>query len=79
MATYLMPKIADSTDDYVIVSIEVVVGDSVSDADIVLVVETDKVDVEIQARFSGVVTTLLLEDGAEVSVGDPVLEYREAA
>lgn len=74
-----MPKIADSTDDYVIVSIEVVVGDSVSDADIVLVVETDKVDVEIQARFNGVVTTLLLEDGAEVSVGDPVLEYREAA
>lgn len=77
MTTFTLPKVADSTDDYVVVSVEVAVDDEVTPDTVVLVVETDKVDADVRAGFSGVVTGVLVEEGAEISSGDPVLEYRE--
>ncbi|MBB1482913.1 hypothetical protein H5392_03445 [Tessaracoccus sp. MC1865] len=75
MADMKLPKVADSSDTYVVVSVEVAVGDRVAPGDVVLVVETDKVDAEVAAGFSGEVTAVLVGEDDEVAVGATVLEY----
>lgn len=70
-----MPKVAEATDEYVVVSVEVTVDDTVSVGDVLMVVETDKVDADVESGFSGVVSALLVEEGTEVKTGDAIVEY----
>lgn len=74
-----MPKVADSTEGYVVASVEVAVGDVVSATDVVLVVETDKVDADVEASVAGTVVAVRVAEGDEVRVGDVVLEYEATA
>lgn len=46
------------------------VGDQVSVGDVLVSLETDKVDVEVGAEASGVLTEIKHESGADVAVGD---------
>jgi pyruvate/2-oxoglutarate dehydrogenase complex dihydrolipoamide acyltransferase (E2) component len=66
-----MPKVGDAVDTVVIMSVLVGIGDRVSDGQALLLVETDKAQVEIPAHFSGVVREILVSTGDEVSTGSP--------
>lgn len=48
-------------------------GDTVSDGQVIVEVETAKAAVELPCPFDGVVTELLAEEGATVDVGAPIL------
>lgn len=77
MAVLTMPRVADSTTLYVVASVEVAANDVIEPDDVVLVVETDKVEVDVPAGVSGIVTAVLVAAEDEVSVGDPILSYEE--
>jgi pyruvate dehydrogenase E2 component (dihydrolipoamide acetyltransferase) len=66
-----MPKVGDAVDTVVIMSILVAIGERVSDGQALLLVETDKAQVEIPAHLSGVVREILVSVGDEVSTGSP--------
>lgn len=75
MATFAMPKVAEATDEYVVVSLEVEVGGTVSVGDVLMIVETDKVDADVESGFAGVISALLVAEGAEIKTGDAIAEY----
>jgi len=50
------------------------VGDSVSEDDVVAVVETDKVSLDVRATASGVVAAVCVEVGEEVKERQPIYE-----
>ena len=52
------------------------VGDAVRRDEVVVVVETDKVSVDIRAARDGVVAAVLSARGEEVSEGQPLLRFR---
>jgi len=52
------------------------VGDSVKQDDIIVMLETDKVTVELPAPVSGTISKILVQKGASARVGD-VLGYME--
>jgi pyruvate/2-oxoglutarate dehydrogenase complex dihydrolipoamide acyltransferase (E2) component len=68
-----MPKVGDAVDEVVITEIEVSVGDKVSEGQTLLVVETDKTNVEIPSPFSGTVREILVNIDDEVSTGAPTI------
>lgn len=70
--TVKLPRLADSTDDYVVVSWEVGAGRHIDEGDPLMVVETDKADVELPSPVSGVVIELLVAVGDEVHTSQPV-------
>nr|WP_223155076.1 2-oxoglutarate dehydrogenase complex dihydrolipoyllysine-residue succinyltransferase [Alkalibacillus aidingensis] len=53
-------------------------GDQVEKGDPVVELETDKVNVEVNADHSGVITELLVEEGADVEVGDAIAKVDES-
>lgn len=65
-------RLSDTTDDFVVVSWLVELGATVSPGDALLSVETDKIDVDIEAPVGGTVVELLVEAGQDVHTGDPV-------
>ena len=54
-------------------------GDSVKEDDVIGVVETDKVTMDIRAKKSGVFVGGLVEAGAEISVGSPLYKIDTSA
>uniref|UniRef100_A0A7S0EU20 Lipoyl-binding domain-containing protein n=1 Tax=Phaeocystis antarctica TaxID=33657 RepID=A0A7S0EU20_9EUKA len=50
------------------------VGDSVKEDDVVAVVETDKVSLDVRATASGVVAAVCVEVGEEVKERQPIYE-----
>ena len=58
------------------IEISVSVGDSVSEGDTLIVLESDKASMEIPAPASGVVTALKVSEGQQVGQGDPICEMR---
>ena len=50
------------------------VGDSVSEGDTLIVLESDKASMEIPAPASGVVEALKVSEGQQVVQGDPICE-----
>lgn len=70
--TYKLPKLADTADNYVIVEWNVEPGSTVSVGDPLVVVETDKTTVQVDATFGGTVLELLAADGDEVVTGQAI-------
>jgi biotin carboxyl carrier protein len=56
-----------------IVAITVRVGDTVQAGQAVAIMEAMKMENELAAGISGVVTEIMVEKGAEVSTGDPIM------
>lgn len=52
-------------------------GDKVEKGDPIVELETDKVNVEVNSDFSGVITEILSEEGDDVSVGDTIASLDE--
>ena len=63
-----------SADGVTVIEIAVLVGDSVSEGDTLIVLESDKASMEIPAPASGVVTALRVSEGQQVVQGDPICE-----
>lgn len=53
------------------------VGDQVRRDEIIVIIETDKVTVELPAPFDGTITKILIGDGGDANVGD-IIGYMEA-
>lgn len=78
MATpFNLPALGENVDAGTVVGILVAVGDQVEENQPVLEIETDKANLEVPSGFSGVVTEILVENGATAEVGAPVLMYEE--
>ena len=79
MATpFNLPALGENIDDGTVVGILVAVGERVEVNQPVLEIETDKANLEVPSGFSGVVTEILVENGATAEVGAPVLMYEDA-
>lgn len=80
MATpFNLPALGENVDAGTVVGILVAVGDQVEENQPVLEIETDKANLEVPSGFSGVVTEILVENGATAEVGAPVLMYDDGA
>lgn len=67
-----LPRLADSTDDYVVVSWEVDVGAAVTQGSALVVVETDKTTTELPAPISGTLVEVLVAVDDDVHTGDAI-------
>ncbi|WP_231514792.1 2-oxoglutarate dehydrogenase complex dihydrolipoyllysine-residue succinyltransferase [Oceanobacillus salinisoli] len=72
-----IPELAESITEGTIAEWLVKVGDKVEKGDPVVELETDKVNVEVNAESSGVITEILQEEGNDVSVGDVIAKLDE--
>ncbi len=72
-STLKMPKVGDAVDEVVISEIQVQKGASVSEGQILFVVETDKTTVEVPAPFAGTVAEILIAAGDDVKTGAPTI------
>jgi pyruvate dehydrogenase E2 component (dihydrolipoamide acetyltransferase) len=67
-----MPKMSMTMEFGTVVEWLVGVGDEVRDGDALVVVTTDKVDMEVEATFPGVIEEIVAEEGAQLDVGQPM-------
>jgi 2-oxoisovalerate dehydrogenase E2 component (dihydrolipoyl transacylase) len=68
-----MPKLAETTDLYVVLDWLVEVGHRVAVGDPVANVETDKITVEVPSTLTGTVAELVAELGVDIRAGDTLL------
>jgi acetyl-CoA carboxylase biotin carboxyl carrier protein len=54
--------------------IEVAVGDTVEEGDTVVILESMKMEMPVEAEDEGTVSRILVEEGQSVSEGDPLVE-----
>lgn len=73
-----IPELAESITEGTIAEWLVKVGDKVEKGDPVVELETDKVNVEVNSEFSGIITEIVQEEGADVSVGDVIAKLDES-
>ncbi len=71
-----MPKMSMTMEFGTIVEWLVGPGDKISNGDAVVVVTTDKVDMEVEATFDGVVEEIVAGEGAQLPVGEPMATCR---
>ena len=74
-----VPSMGDSITEGTVVEWTVGVGDAVKVDDIVVVIETDKVSVEVRTPVGGAITEHLAEVDAVVEVGQPLFKVDTAA
>ena len=67
-----MPKMSMTMETGTLVEWSVKVGDTVNDGDLLCVVTTDKVDMDVESVTSGVVAELLIQPGDSLPVGQPM-------
>ncbi|RWZ55318.1 2-oxoglutarate dehydrogenase complex dihydrolipoyllysine-residue succinyltransferase [Halobacillus fulvus] len=72
-----VPELAESITEGTIAEWLVKKGDQVEKGDPILELETDKVNVEVNADASGVISELLKEEGDDVEVGDVIAKVDE--
>ncbi|MED4225902.1 2-oxoglutarate dehydrogenase complex dihydrolipoyllysine-residue succinyltransferase [Neobacillus cucumis] len=73
-----VPELAESISEGTISQWLINIGDKVSKGDSVVELETDKVNIELNAEYSGVVTKVLKETGDTVEVGDVIAIIEES-
>jgi 2-oxoglutarate decarboxylase len=74
-----MPEMGESVTEGIVLEWHVAEGDFVSEGDTVVEVSTDKVDAEVPAPASGVITKLSAQVDEEVKVGQPLAEMETSA
>jgi pyruvate dehydrogenase E2 component (dihydrolipoamide acetyltransferase) len=79
MTDILMPRLSDTMEEGVISRWNVKVGDEVTKGDILGEIETDKATMDFEAYDTGVVSSLLVEEGATVAIGERVAVLGEDA
>lgn len=79
MTDILMPRLSDTMEEGVISRWNVKVGDEVTKGDVLGEIETDKATMDFEAYDTGVVSSLLVEEGATVAIGERVAVLGEDA
>lgn len=79
MVTESLDSLGDSITTAVIVSWAKEPGDAIKEDDVIAVVETDKVTMDIRAKKSGVFVEGLVKAAAEISVGAPLYRMDTSA
>jgi pyruvate dehydrogenase E2 component (dihydrolipoamide acetyltransferase) len=77
--TVPMPKIDQTMEEGTLVEWLVAPADTVAAEDAIAVVQTDKVDVEVETYAAGRVLRLLVQPGDVVAVGTPICELEADA
>lgn len=72
MADIIVPELGESISEGTISKWFVKVGDTVNQGDVLLELETDKVNIEISAESSGAVNAIAKQDGEVVLVGEAI-------
>jgi len=70
--TVNLPKLGDTSDEVLIIEWIRGVGDRVEEGDPLVLVETDKTEVEIESPHTGTITEVLSASDSEISTGDPL-------
>ena len=65
----LMPKWGLTMEEGTVISWEVEVGDQIEVGDVIGVVETEKVEVDLESPVAGTISDILVEEGETVEVG----------
>ena len=65
----VMPKMGESVNEGTIIKWHKKVGDTVKRDEIIFEISTDKVDTEIPAAESGIISEILVKEGETVEVG----------
>jgi len=73
-----LPPLGENVNAGTVVGILVAVGDTISVDQSVLEIETDKANLEVPSAVSGVATEILVKNGDEAEVGNPILMVDEA-
>lgn len=73
MTTIRVPDIGDAS-NVTVIEVTVATGDTVSEGDTLIVLESDKASMEIPADASGVVGAIHVKEGSEVNEGDPICD-----
>lgn len=74
IVTVTLPEMGESVTEGSIVEWQKRAGDFVNEGDPIVNVTTDKVDVEVPATASGVITKIIAAEGATIAVGAPLAE-----
>jgi pyruvate dehydrogenase E2 component (dihydrolipoamide acetyltransferase) len=75
---YEMPRLGHLQETGTVVEWRKKPGQSVRKGEILLLVETEKTTVEVEATFAGVFIRTLVDSGVEVPVGTPIAEFEES-
>ena len=67
-----MARLGDTVDQVVVLEWLVDEGDAVLAGDVLLRVETDKVDVDVESPYSGIVIERLVAEDDDVRTGSPL-------
>src|SRR5690242_8779093 len=79
MSEFVLPDVGEGLTEAEILTWRVGVGDTVAVNDVLVEIETAKSVVELPSPFAGVVTAVLVDEGATVPVGTPIIAIGEAA
>src|SRR6185437_15246273 len=79
MAEVLMPRLSDTMEEGVLSQWVKHEGDQVRKGDVLAVIETDKAAMDMEAYDEGVLTRILVAEGASVPIGTPIAVIGEAA
>ncbi len=77
MPEYMMPKLGHVQEEGTVAEWRKGPGDRIKKGEVLVVIETDKTTVEVEATFDGVMQTILTQAGDTVPVGAPIATYRE--
>ena len=77
MKQIVMPRMGLTQETGTVIEWRKGVGDRVSKGEIVLIIETDKVETEVMAEYDGTITEILLPEGLEVPVFTPLATLSE--
>lgn len=70
--TIKMPKVGDSVDEVTVIEWAKAVGDTVTEGETLLQVETGKATVEVPSPVAGTVSEFLVDINADVKTGTPI-------
>ena len=73
------PELAESITEASLLEWQKQPGDAVAEGETLVVVETDKIALEVPAPHSGVLTEILKPEGAQVTSGEPIAMLDETA
>ena len=73
MTELKLPELGEGIENGIVINIMVKVGDTITEEQSLLEVETDKVVVEVPSDASGVITEILVETGDQISQGTPII------
>jgi pyruvate/2-oxoglutarate dehydrogenase complex dihydrolipoamide acyltransferase (E2) component len=70
-ATLKMPKVGDAADKVLVRELMVKRGDRIAERNLLMLVETDKANVEVPSPLAGTVVEVMVAVGDEVATGAP--------